>query len=88
MDVPATIGGTPESCLLEEFDERCKSKDEDIESERAALESRIRWKRVKAAEVTVVLRAVASRAAEPDVLRRSFRKSSIFKNSEIFSSSA
>lgn len=42
IDVPATIGGTPESCLLEELDERCKCREDDMESESAALESRIR----------------------------------------------
>jgi hypothetical protein len=38
-EVAATIGGTLESCLLEELEERCN--DMDIESDRAALESRI-----------------------------------------------
>lgn len=86
--MPATIGGTPESCLLEELDERCKSKEDDIESERAALESLMRWNRVKAALVAVVRRAAASRVVGFEGFSRSFFKSSIFKNSEIFSSSA
>lgn len=42
MDVPAAIGGTPESCLLDELDERCICTDDDIESESAAFESRMR----------------------------------------------
>jgi hypothetical protein len=42
VDVPATMGGTPESCLLDEFEERCSSREDDIESDRAAFESRIR----------------------------------------------
>ena len=88
IDVPATIGGTPESCLLEEFDERCKSNDDDIESDSAAFESLIRWNRVNAAEVAVVRRAVTSAEAEFDVFKRSFLKSSIFRNSVMFSSSA
>lgn len=87
-EAPATIGGTPESCLLEALDERCRSRDDDIDSERAAFESRIRWNRVSAALVTVVLRATASRLDKFEGLNKSFRKSSIFKNSEMFSSSA
>jgi hypothetical protein len=39
-DVAATIGGTLESCRLEELEERCS--DIDIDSDRAVFESRIR----------------------------------------------
>lgn len=42
MDVPATMGGTPDNCLLEDVDERCRCIDDEIDSESAALESRIR----------------------------------------------
>lgn len=42
IDVPATIGGTPDNCLLEDMEERCRCMDDDIESERAAFESRMR----------------------------------------------
>lgn len=88
IDVPATIGGTPDSCLLEDVDERCRCIDDDIESERAAFESRMRWKRARAADVAVGFRGLASAEAELDWFIKSFCKSSIFKNSDIFSSSA
>ena len=66
-DVPATIGGTPpERCLLDELEDRCNNREDDIESERAVFESLIRWKRVKAA---FVLRVDASTSVG---LRRSF----------------
>jgi hypothetical protein len=55
MDVPA-IPGTPESCLLEVADERFMSSEDDIESERAALESFMPRKRLRAAEAAVILR--------------------------------
>ena len=42
IEVPATIGGTLESCLLEELDDRCSIKDEDIDSDSAAFESLMR----------------------------------------------
>lgn len=42
MEVPEIMGGTPDSCLLEDREERCSCTEEDMESERAALESRIR----------------------------------------------
>ena len=42
MDVPAIIGGTLDSWRLEEVEERCSNIDEDIESDSAAFESRIR----------------------------------------------
>ncbi len=42
IEVPATIGGTLESCRLEELEERCKRSDDDMESDKAALESLMR----------------------------------------------
>lgn len=87
MEVPAAIGGIPESCLLDELDERCICTDEDIESDSAAFESRIRWNRVKAADVAVVLRTGALLVESAGFIK-SFRISSIFRNSEMFSSSA
>ena len=53
MEVPATIGGTPDNCLLEEMEERCMCIDCDIESDNAALESRIPRKRARAAAVVL-----------------------------------
>lgn len=50
-EVPATIGGTPDNCLLEEREERCMCIDCDIESDNAAFESRIPRKRARAAAV-------------------------------------
>ena len=42
MEVPATIGGTLDSCLLDDADERCIRSEDDMESDSAALESLIR----------------------------------------------
>ncbi len=85
IDVPATIGGTPDSCRLEEADDLCIIIDEDIESDSTALESRILWNRFNAA---VVLLVFASTAVDDAGLRRSFCVSSIFKNDEMFSPSS
>lgn len=41
IDVAATIGGTLDRCLLEELEERWRSIDEDIDSVKALLESRM-----------------------------------------------
>lgn len=86
--MPATIGGTPDNCLLEDVDERWRCREVDIESDKAAFESRIRWKRANAAEVAVGFRGPGSSAVELDVFIKSFLESSIFKKSEMFSSSA
>lgn len=83
-EVPWTIGGTPDN-RLDDVEDRCSRREEDRESERAELESLMRWNRVRAAEVR---RVAASMAADRVGLKRSFLKSSIFKKSEIFSSSA
>ena len=87
MEVPAIMGGTLESCLLDELDERWRRRDDDIESDKAALESLIRWNLERAAVVLLV----ADSAAAPPVgvwkLFRSFFWSSIFKKSEMLSSS-
>lgn len=57
IDVPDTMGGTLESCRLDELEDRCSISDDDMESVRAMLESRIRWNLDKAA---LVLRLAAS----------------------------
>jgi hypothetical protein len=88
MDVPATIGGTLDNCRLDELDERWSINDDDMESERAALESLIRWNRFKAADVLLVLASAPEESPECWKLFRSFFKSSIFRNSPIFSSSS
>jgi hypothetical protein len=41
IEVAATIGGTLESCLLEELDDRCNIVEEDMDSVRALFDSRI-----------------------------------------------
>ena len=41
IEVPATIGGTLESCRLEELDERFKSMEDDIDSVSALCDSRM-----------------------------------------------
>ena len=56
-EVAATMGGTLASCLLEELDDRCISCEDEIDSDKAALESRILWNLVRAA---LVLRVAAS----------------------------
>ena len=43
VDVPGTMGGTLDNWRLDEVDERCRSRDDDIESESAAFESLIFW---------------------------------------------
>jgi hypothetical protein len=88
IEVPEIIGGTPESCLLEEVDERCKCIDDDIESESAALESLMRWNRPRATEAEVGFRWPSWVDVELLVFMRFFPLSSSFRNSEIFSSSA
>lgn len=62
MDVPATIGGTLDSCRLLELDERCNNIDEDIESDNAALESLIDWNLVKAAPVRLLPASAEARS--------------------------
>ena len=84
-EVAATIGGTLDNWRLEELDERWSINDEDMDSDSTALESRIRWKRVNAAEVLLV---EASIPAALDGVRRSFLVSNILRKSEIFSSSS
>lgn len=42
IEVPATMGGTFDNCLLEDVDERGMSSEDDIESDKAALESLMR----------------------------------------------
>lgn len=85
MDVPVTIGGTPDSCRLEETEDLCSSIDDDMESDNATLESRILWNRFSWAAVLLVF---ASAAAEDGVERRSFCNSNILRNPEIFSPSS
>jgi len=41
IELAATIGGTLDSCRLEELDERCSMVDEDIDSVKVLLDSRI-----------------------------------------------
>lgn len=87
MDVPAIIGGTLESCRLEELDERCSNIEEDMESDNAAFESRIRWNLDKAAVVRRVEASTDAESLGAWKLLRSFFVSSSFRKSEILSSS-
>lgn len=87
IDVPATMGGTLESCLLDELDERCKRSEDDIESDKAAFESLIRWNLVKAAVVRLVDASADALSLVVLKLFKSFFWSSIFKKSEMLSSS-
>lgn len=65
-EVPWTIGGTLDNCRLEELEDRCKSKEDDTESERTAWDSFIPRNLERAA---VVLRMVASRVASSSLLK-------------------
>jgi hypothetical protein len=81
------MGGTEESCLLDEDDERCSSNDEDSESDSCVLLSRIPLYFDNAA---VVRRILASRAAESGcekLLRSFFASSSLMKSCRFLSSS-
>jgi hypothetical protein len=86
-DVGGIIGGTLESCRLDEPDEppARNRREEDMESDNSLFVSRIRWKRVSAA---VALRVEASVEAASEGVRRSFLRSSILRKSEMFSSSS
>ena len=81
------MGGTLESCRLDEPDEPPvrNMKEDDMESDNSLLESRIRWKRVSAA---VVLRVEASVEVASEGVSKSFLRSSILRKSEMFSSSS
>ena len=84
-EVPWIIGGTLDNCLLDELDDLCKIKDDDIESDSTVFESLIRWYFVKAA---VVLRMDASRDAESlrKLLRSFFCSRSRMKSLRLSSS--
>ena len=43
IELAATIGGTLDNWRLEEEDDRCRSVDDDIDSVKALLESRMDW---------------------------------------------
>jgi hypothetical protein len=86
-EVPWTIGGTLESCLLDELEERCNSSDEDSESESWVFDSRMPRNFDKAAVVRFM---VASREAVSDVeklFRSFFDSSSLMKSCRFLSSS-
>jgi hypothetical protein len=82
MDVAATIGGTLDSCRLDELDDRCRKFDEDIDSVSALLDSRIDWNFESWAVVLLV-----DASPEGSKLCRFFLLSNNFKKSEILSSS-
>ena len=86
MEVPAIIGGTLVNCRLDELDERCRSMDDETESDNAAWESRMRWYLDSCAVVRLM---DASRVALSLRLKllSSFFCSRSFKKSEMFSSS-
>lgn len=85
-DVAATMGGTLESWREDELDERWSIRDEDRESDKAALESRIRWKRLRAAAVRRVL--FSAEPASSLEWRRSFFVSRSLRKSWMLSSSS
>ena len=87
IEVPATIGGTLESWRLLELDERWRSSDEDMDSDKAVLESLICWNLDKAAFVRLVEASVELPSREALKLFKSFFRSSSFRKSEILSSS-
>lgn len=79
--------GTLESCLLDEQDERCNKREDDIDSDKAAFESLIRWNLCNAAAVRRVNAPAAVLSPGSLKLFKSFFWSSNFKKSEILSSS-
>lgn len=82
IEVAVTIGGTLDSCRLDELDDRCNIVDDDMDSVKALLDSLIDWNRESCALVRLA-------DAEPEVskLCKVFLLSSSFKNSEMLSSS-
>lgn len=87
IEVPATIGGTLDNCRLDELDERCRYNEECIEFDKASFESFMRWNLLRAALVRLVEASLAAWSFEVLKLFKSFFWSSIFKKSEILSSS-
>jgi hypothetical protein len=86
-EVPWTIGGTLDNWRLDELDDRCRSNDDDRESDKAVFDSRMPRYLDRAA---VVLRIVASREAESacEKLFKSFFDSrSLIKSCRFLSSS-
>jgi hypothetical protein len=82
IELAATIGGTLDSCRLDELEDRCKSVDDDIDSVRALLDSRINWNFESWALVLLV-----DASPEGSKLCKFFLLSNNFKNSEMLSSS-
>jgi hypothetical protein len=87
VEVPATMGGTLESCLLDELEERWSNMEDDMESDRAALESLMRWNLDRAAVVRLRCASADVLSAGALKLLRSFFWSSNLRKSEILSSS-
>lgn len=87
IEVPATIGGMFASCLLEELEDRWFTRDEDIESVSTEFESLIPRNRESCALVLFVDASKLDPSREDLKLLRSFFWSSIFKKSEMLSSS-
>jgi len=82
IEVAPTMAGTLDNCRLDEVDDRCKSVDEDIDSVRALLDSRIDWN----FESWALVRLVEA-SPEGSKLCNVFLLSKSFKNSDILSSS-
>lgn len=78
------IGGTLDNWRLDVDDDRCNKRDDDIESDNAALESLIFWnlERVAVGRLSVPLASLDGRK-----LLRSFFRSSILRKSPILSAS-
>ena len=72
MDVPATIAGKLDNFRLEEVEDCCSMSEDDIESDKAAFDSLIRWNLDKAALVRLVEASVPPLSLGDLKLLRSF----------------
>ena len=83
IDVAATMGGTLDSCRLEEVDDRCKSIDEVNDSVRMLCDSRIDWNLVNCDVVRLVAASLPPcwKLGKFLLLSRTLRKSEMLSSS-------
>jgi len=80
------MGGTLESWRLEELEERWRRREEDIESDRAEVESRMRWNLDRAAVVRLIEASRAARSVRLRLFSSLFCSSSPMKSLRLSSS--
>jgi hypothetical protein len=86
-EVPCTMGGTDESCLLDDEDERWSSREEFSESDSCVLLSRIPRYFERAACVLRILASLAAESADEKLLRSFFASNNLMKSCRFLSSS-